>query len=64
MLQCLELEPGKRPPFTELVQSLSVSLESIAGYVPLNQQSSESGGHDQSTSPMEINPNSELITNQ
>ena len=42
MLQCWESEPGKRPPFSELVQSLSVALESMAGYVPLCQQSSES----------------------
>ena len=46
MLQCWELDPGKRPPFSELVKSLSVSLEFMADYVPLCQQSSESEGHE------------------
>ena len=35
MLQCWELEPKRRPPFSELVQLLSVTLETIADYVPL-----------------------------
>ena len=35
MLQCWELEPKQRPPFSELVQSLSVTLETMAEYVPL-----------------------------
>ena len=54
MMQCWELEAEKRPPFSELVQSLSASLESMAGYVPLvGQQRSESEWHE-STSPTSL----------
>ena len=35
MMQCWELEPAKRLSFSELVQSLSTSLESLAGYTQL-----------------------------
>ena len=35
MLQCWEFESKKRQSFSELVQSLSVTLETMADYVPL-----------------------------
>jgi hypothetical protein len=41
MSQCWELEPKKRPPFSELVQSLSATMETMAGYVPLCMEASE-----------------------
>ena len=41
MLQCWELEPQKCPPFSELVQSLSVTLEAMAEYVPLCKETSK-----------------------
>ena len=33
MTWCWEMEPGKRPLFSTLVQSLSTSLEKLAGYL-------------------------------
>ena len=33
MMRCWEIEPGKRPSFTALVQILSKSLEQMAGYL-------------------------------
>ena len=33
MLQCWDLEPKGRPSFSDLVSSLSLSLEAMAGYM-------------------------------
>ena len=33
MLWCWEMEPGKRPPFSALVQKLSKTLEEMADYL-------------------------------
>ena len=33
MLWCWEMEPGKRPSFSALVQTLSKTLEEMAGYL-------------------------------
>ena len=33
MQQCWSREPEHRPPFSQLVESLSHSLEAVAGYV-------------------------------
>ena len=33
MLQCWEMEPAKRPSFSALVQTLSKTLEEMAGYL-------------------------------
>lgn len=35
MLWCWEMEPSKRPSFSTLVQTLSKSLEKMAGYLPV-----------------------------
>ena len=35
MSWCWEMESGKRPSFSTLVQTLSKSLERIAGYLPV-----------------------------
>ena len=35
MLQCWEFEADKRPTFSELVEKLSVSLESMANYMDM-----------------------------
>ena len=35
MLQCWEFEPKRRPTFCNLVQSLSQSLEAMAGYMDI-----------------------------
>ena len=35
MMWCWEMEPGKRPSFSTLVQTLSKSLEKMAGYLPV-----------------------------
>ena len=33
MLWCWEMEPGKRPSFSALVETLSKTLEEMAGYL-------------------------------
>ena len=33
MLQCWEMDPGKRPSFSVLVETLSKTLEEMAGYL-------------------------------
>ena len=33
MMSCWEMEPGKRPSFSALAQTLSKSLEDMAGYL-------------------------------
>ena len=33
MISCWEMEPGKRPSFSALAQTLSKSLEDMAGYL-------------------------------
>ena len=35
MLQCWDAVPNNRPPFEELVSTLSAMLESAAGYLDL-----------------------------
>ena len=35
MQDCWESEPEKRPPFSELVSTISSFLESVAGYLEL-----------------------------
>lgn len=35
MMWCWEMEPGNRPSFSTLVQTLSKSLEDMAGYLPV-----------------------------
>ena len=35
MLWCWEMEPDKRPSFSTLVQTLSKTLEKMAGYLPV-----------------------------
>ena len=35
MMWCWEIEPGNRPSFSTLVQTLSKSLEKMAGYLPV-----------------------------
>ena len=35
MLQCWEFDPKNRPTFSNLVQSLSQSLETMAGYMDI-----------------------------
>ena len=35
MLQCWKLNPDTRPPFSNLVDSLSVYLEAMAGYMDI-----------------------------
>ena len=35
MMWCWEMEPDKRPSFSTLVQTLSKSLEKMAGYLPV-----------------------------
>ena len=35
MMWCWEMEPDKRPSFYTLVQTLSKSLEKMAGYLPV-----------------------------
>ena len=39
---CWEMEPGNRPSFSTLVQTLSESLENMAGYLPVGAFNEES----------------------
>ena len=35
MMWCWEMEPGERPTFSTLIKTLSKSLETMAGYLPV-----------------------------
>ena len=35
MMRCWEMKPSERPSFSNLVQTLSKSLEKMAGYLPV-----------------------------
>ena len=41
MSQCWELDPKRRPSFSGLVQSLSATMETMAGYIPLRNEISK-----------------------
>ena len=55
MHQCWELEPEKRPSFSNLVKSVSKFLESIAGYVDFSTFGVEHGRLKLETNPVIIN---------
>ena len=50
MLQCWEIEPGKRPTFTSVVEQLSSNLESMANYMDLEGNSAKPSSSDNWTS--------------
>ena len=43
LIQCWEFEPANRPQFTDIVKSLSLSLEGTAGYLQLDKTSTFGG---------------------